>query len=166
MAFNGGIYGDYEFASKATRVLEGRKSAKEIYLNRLFYSKGGWAPVYFSGISSILFYMLGGHVFQTKGIACKQLCMYSLGASVIGAGLSYSFFSSLLSNSEELKYLSNNKEQVLLAIEERLIEDQKERYGALPNVLKADAIVEEQVESEVVENKEESAEVNSEDSEE
>ena len=165
MAFNGGIYGDYEFASKATRVLEGRKSAKNIYSNRVFYSKGGWTPVYLSGISSLLFYMLGGHFFQTKGIACKQLCMYSLGASIIGAGLSYSVFSSLLSNSSELNYLSINKEQVLLAIEERLIEDQKERYGSLPNVLKAEIVVEEQVQSEE-ENKVESTEVVAEESEE
>jgi hypothetical protein len=155
MAFNGGIYGDYEFTSKATRVLEGRKSAKDIYYSRLFHSKGSWTPVYLSGISSILFYMLGGHFFQTKGIACKQLRLYSIGASLFGAQLSYYFFSSLLSNTEELKYLLNNKENIISAIEERLIEDQKERYGALPDVLKSEVISEEIIVSEEAENKEE-----------
>jgi len=135
MASNGGIYGDYEFASKATRVLENRRYAHQIYKRRVEESKGSCTALYLSGLSSLFFFTLGSHFCSVKGISCpKQNCLNSLGVGLIGGFVTYGFLTSILSDSQESRYLRENKSELIKRIDERLIEDHKERSGVYPEV--------------------------------
>ncbi len=135
MTSNGGIYGDYEFASTATRVLENRRYAHQIYKKRVEQSKGSCTALYLSSLSSLFFFTLGSHFCSIKEISCpKQKCLNSIGVGLLGGFVTYGFLTSLLSDSQEGRYLRENKSDLIKMIDERLNEDHKERSGVYPEV--------------------------------
>ena len=145
MAYNGGIYGDYEVA-KATRVLEKRRYAEEIYNRRLFEAKGG-AINYFSSFIFFGFsYLMGKQYLRNH---CTNNYAFLAGSAVV-AGLAFSIGPNFFGDSETLSYLKSNKSNIINTIDRCLLEDHKERQGIYPE--KKTEVVAESVESSTEEN--------------
>lgn len=135
MASNGGMYGDYEFASTATRVLENRRYAHQIYKRRLEHAKGSCTALSLSCLSTLFFYTLGSHFCSLRGISCpKQSCLSSFGVGLLGGFATYVFLTSILTDSNESRLLRENKSDIIKMIDERLIEDHRERSGIYPDI--------------------------------
>lgn len=131
MNFNGGIYGDYEFANTSTRVLENRRYSNSIYNKRLFQSLGGNTLIYIAGLYGLSFLFIGK---CCAGMINKSKATFVLS---LGATLTSSFiYATYLTDIEEFKYLLKNKTTLLKEIDDRLLEDHKQRSGVFPKIEK------------------------------
>ena len=128
MAYNGGIYGDYEVA-KATRVLEKRRIAEDIYKRRLFEAKGGVIN-YFNSFLFFGFSYLMGKQYLRNHISNNYAF---LAGSTAVAAIALSVGPKFFGDSETLYYLKENKKDIIYNIDKCLLEDHKERQGIYPD---------------------------------
>lgn len=145
MNFNGGIYGDYEFANTSTRVLENRRYSNTIYNKRLFQSLGGNTLIFIAGLYGLSFYFIGKCSAGTINKSSKASFVLSLGATLTSSFL----YATYLMDTEEFKYLLKNKTTLLKKIDDRLLEDHKQRNGVFPKIEKNQLVGDNEINNEV-----------------
>jgi hypothetical protein len=135
MAYNGGIYGDYEVA-KSTRVLEKRRYAEEIYNTRVFNAKGGSMNYFNSFLFFGISYLMSKQYLRNH---INNNYLFLAGSAAVGA-LAFTVGPCFFGDSETLYYLKSNKSDIVKNIDRCLLEDHKERQGIYPVLKKEESV--------------------------
>lgn len=129
MSAIGGLYGDYGIC-KSTRVLEKRRSAEQIYKNRLFNARGGYNNCYIGSLFGFATYF----VLQCSSLNPRLRILAGLGASTTP------YLFQIFYDKDLVRYLKNNKASIIEDLNVALINDHKERSGIYPSVEIVEAV--------------------------
>lgn len=155
LAFNGGVYGDYEVA-KSTRVLENRSNYNKVYLMKLIRSSNE-AAIYTGAFCTISGFILGNMYFE-KIYQSKRLKLYSFLGAILSGYIGFKISNLYLCDRNYYKYLLKNKHEVIEKIKQAQIEDYNDRNSIFPQLDQKNKESSKESEEELASNDEENSE--------